>query len=116
MGGEITLLAVRGCVRCFNQGSTQPLAAFARLAAQSFAPAFMIARAHACPGGQVPHWETGSYLVQFRPEDFRHASDDAWNGFQAREKIFVGMKSLRNLHAHPVNGILEFREMLQVLS
>src|SRR5260370_7634092 len=78
MGGEITLLAVRGCVRCFNQGRTHPLAAFARLAAQSLAPAFLIARTHACPAAQGRRTGHPSHLWSNFPHiDFHPPSSHA---------------------------------------
>src|SRR5260370_8228575 len=99
MGGEITLLAVRGCVRCFNQGRTQPLAAFARLAAQSLAPAFLIARTHACPGGQVRRTGKPAHIwSNFRQNDFHQPPSYAGNPFPPLPKTFLALHPPPNLH------------------
>src|SRR6202030_1442053 len=51
--GEIGLLAMSRRVGCFHQEFTQPGTAFACLAAEPFARAFMVAGTHASPRGQV---------------------------------------------------------------
>src|SRR5258708_40176719 len=67
---EITLLTMRGCVRCFDKGCTQPLAPFACLSAEALSSTFPVAWAHSSEGApDAPRWETDSYQAQFLPEE-----------------------------------------------
>ena len=75
-------------MRCFDEGSTEPGVALARLAALAFAGALVIAGAHTRPGGEVARGgEPGHIQPDLGDDGLSRASTDAWDRVQAVERV-----------------------------
>src|SRR5260370_41600857 len=71
LGREIAILTGRRRGSRFYQRRAQPLTPFVGLATEAFASAFMIARAHSCPGGPVVStWGGPHGACDLGPDDF----------------------------------------------
>src|SRR5215469_16336352 len=98
---------MRGGVSRFDEGGAQPLTAFARLAAESFASTLMIAGAHPGPGGKmVCTWKALHLDADLGHDDLRQPSLDPRNSLQPLEHLLVGGQSLGNFVADAGNRLL----------
>src|SRR6478672_5668177 len=80
LGRKVGVFAVESSMCCFHQGRTKPWAAFARLPAQPFASALLVAGAHAGPGREVPRIRKTAHVHSDLGQDhFGKAPLDPWD-------------------------------------
>ena len=113
---QIRMLAARGTMRGFGQGGAQPTAPLAGLARLAFARAFIVARTHAGPGGQVFRALKRLHIyTDLRDQHFGNAPTDAGNRVQT---LYLGLKRahlLCDLRVQPLDGLVQMIDLTEQL-
>ena len=110
LSGEVTVLLSAGGLGCLRQGHPQPDVAFARLTAQTFAGAVVIARTPASPGRQVCRtWETLQIGADLGEQHFSGTATYSRDPIQPIQLIVERAQPLGNLRAEPSSGLVRVR-------
>src|SRR5260370_41432450 len=113
---EVAILGVGGRMRRLDQRSAQPRTAFTGATTQALARAFIVARTHARPRGEMPGTGDAAHVrSDLGEDDFGQAPLDAWDGLQTLEVLLKRPQARRNLLAQMRNSLIEAVDMSELL-
>src|SRR5258708_2072921 len=113
---EVALLGVDGRMRRLDQRSAQPWTAFTGATTQALARAFMVARTHPRPRGEMPGTGEAAHVrSDLGEDDFGQAPLDAWDGLQTLELLLKRAQALRDLLAQRCDVFLQVINMSELL-
>ena len=100
----------------FDEDLPQPTTPFPRLAMQALAPALVVPRTHASPGGEVlGTWEAAHIGPDFGYQDLRRAWSHTRNGVEEGYGLLVCREALINFRTDACNSLVQILQRAQVL-
>ena len=103
-------------MRNFDEDLPQPTTPFPRLAMQALAPALVVPRTHASPGGEVlGTWEAAHVGPDFGYQDLRRSWSHTRNGVEEGDGFLVCREALSNFRTDAGNGLVHILQRAQVL-